>query len=180
MLVPNHVTEFANSGGITPCLTSFPAVLVAWRRDRDILVQRLEFVYSHVTHIAKVGVVAQNRPPCVSGAIFAAYIAILSLETEASRFLGKYQSYANETAIYVVSGVCLFRITMTEFANSGVVSSCLTSFPAVLVAWQRDRDILVQRLEFVYSHVTHVTKVGVVAQNRPPCVSGVIFAAWQF
>ena len=207
-------------------------------------------------------------------------IAILTLETEASRFLGKYQSYANETAIYVVSGVCLFRITwqnvqirarslpawchfrqywlpgnetaiflfsglslyivtwhtsqkwawslkidlpafpglflphsnfdprdwgkpisrkisilrewdrdirgqrcvlvpnhVTEFANSGVVTSCLTSFSAVLVAWQRDRDILVQRLEFVYSHVTHVTKVGVVAQNRPPCVSGAIFAA---
>ena len=52
----------------------------------------------------------------------------------------------------------------------------MTSFPVVLVAWQRDRDILVQRLEFAYSHVTNVTKVGVVAQNRPPSFSGVIFA----
>ncbi len=72
VLVPNHVTEFANSGVVTSCLTSFPAVFVAWQRHRDILAQRLEFVYSHVTHVTKVGVVAQNRPPCVSGGIFAA------------------------------------------------------------------------------------------------------------
>ena len=30
----------------------------------------------------------------------------------------------------------------------------MTSFPVVLVAWQRDRDILVQRHEFAYNHVT--------------------------
>ena len=61
-----------------------------------------------------------------------------------------------------------------------MVTSGVTSFPAVLVAWQRDRDILVQRLEYAYSHVTNVTIVGVVAQNRPPCVSGVIFAVIAF
>ncbi len=61
-----------------------------------------------------------------------------------------------------------------------MVTSGLTSFPIVLVAWQRDRDILVQRLVFVYSHVTNVTKMGVVAQNRPPCVPGVIFAVITF
>jgi hypothetical protein len=44
-----------------------------------------------------------------------------------------------------------------------VVTSGLLSFPEVLVAWQRDRDILGQRLEFAYSHVTKVQKVGVVA-----------------
>ena len=47
------------------------------------------------------------------------------------------------------------------------------SFPVVLVAWQRDRSILVQRLEFAYSHVTNVTKVGVVAQNQAASLSGV-------
>ncbi len=56
----------------------------------------------------------------------------------------------------------------------------LTSFPEVFVAWQRDRDILVQRLDVVYSHVTKLGKVGVVAQNRPASVSGVIFAVYQF
>ena len=61
-----------------------------------------------------------------------------------------------------------------------MVTSGITSFPVVLVAWQRDRDILVQRFEFAYSHVTNVTKVGVVAQTRPPCVSGVIFAPIEF
>ncbi len=65
-------------------------------------------ILDHVTNATKVGVVAQNRPPFVSGVIFA---AVLTLETEASRFLGNYQSHTNETAIYVVSGVCLFRIT---------------------------------------------------------------------
>ncbi len=93
---------------VTSGVTSFPVVLVAWQRDRDILVQRLEFAYHHVTNVTKVGVVAQNRAPFVSGVIFA---AVLTLETEASRFLGNYQSHTNETAIYVVSGVCLFRIT---------------------------------------------------------------------
>ena len=29
--------------------------------------------------------------------------------------------------------------------------------PVVLVAWQRDRDILVQRHEFAYNHVTKLT-----------------------
>ena len=33
----------------------------------------------------------------------------------------------------------------------------MTSFPVVLVAWQRDRDILVQRHEFAYNHVTKLT-----------------------
>ncbi len=61
-----------------------------------------------------------------------------------------------------------------------MVTSGTTSFPAVLVAWQRDRDILVQRLEYAYSHVTNVTIVGVVAQNRPPCVSRAIFAVIAF
>ena len=32
-------------------MTSFPVVLVAWRRDRDILVQRHEFAYNHVTKL---------------------------------------------------------------------------------------------------------------------------------
>ena len=54
------------------------------------------------------------------------------------------------------------------------------SFPVVLVAWQRDRDIPVQRFEFAYSHVTNFTKVGVVLQTRPPCVSGLIFALIAF
>ena len=107
VLVPNHVTEFANSGVVTSCLTSFPAVLVAWQRERDIPVQRLEFVYSHVTHVNKSG---RGRSKSTS-LRFRGYVAILTLETEASRFLGKYQSYANETTICVVSGVCLFRIT---------------------------------------------------------------------
>ncbi len=40
-----------------------------------------------------------------------AELAVLTLETEGSRFLGKYQSHANETAMYVVSGVRLFTIT---------------------------------------------------------------------
>ena len=40
---------------------------------------------------------------------------IFTLETEASRFFGNYQSPANETAIYLVSGVCLFRITWQYF-----------------------------------------------------------------
>ncbi len=194
-------------------MTSFQEVLVAWQRDRDILVQRLDFAYGHVTNVAKVGVVAQNRPPCVSGVIFAVIEfshlrlrqadfseiinrtrmrprytwsavsacsesrdrilkfgcghfrcdvisgsigclatrpryscsaarlciwsrdkrsksgrgrskstslcfrgdfccnRIFTLETETSRFLGNYQSHENETAIYVVSGVCLLRIT---------------------------------------------------------------------
>ncbi len=35
-----------------------------------------------------------------------------------------------------------------------------------------DRDILVRRLGFVYSHVTNVWKVGVIAQNRRASVSG--------
>ena len=186
-------------------------------------------------------------------------IAFLALDTKGSRFLGKYQSHANETAIYVVSGVCLFKITwqhfkirgrslpslrhfrkywlpgnetaiflfsgstlyivtwqsydkcawslkidlpffrgwlllhsifgtghqgkpisrkisitrewdrdirgqrcplvqnhVTSFQNSCAVTSGITSFLEVLVAWQRDRDILVQRLDFVYSHVTKV------------------------
>ncbi len=39
------------------------------------------------------------------------YNRIFTLETETSRFLGNYQSHANETAIYLVSGVCLFGIT---------------------------------------------------------------------
>ena len=69
---------------------------------------------------------------------------------------------------------------MTVFQNLGVVTSGFTSFPEVLVAWQRDCDILVQRLEFAYNHVTDVTKVGVVAQNRPTSVSGVIFAVIAF
>ena len=69
---------------------------------------------------------------------------------------------------------------VTDFQNSGVVTSGMTSFPVVLVAWQRDRDILGQRLEFAYSHVTNLTKVGVVAQTRSPCVSGVIFAPIEF
>ena len=56
----------------------------------------------------------------------------------------------------------------------------MTSFPVVLVARQRDRDIVVQRLEFAYNHVTNVTKVGVVAQNLPPYFSGVIFAPIEF
>ena len=56
----------------------------------------------------------------------------------------------------------------------------MTSFPVVLVAWQRDRDILGQRVVFVYSHVTNLRKVGVVAQTRPPCFSGVIFARIEF
>ncbi len=56
----------------------------------------------------------------------------------------------------------------------------MTSFPVVLVAWQRDRDILVQQLELPYSHVINVTKVGVVGQNRPVSVSGVIFAVIEF
>ncbi len=56
----------------------------------------------------------------------------------------------------------------------------MTSFPVVLVAWQPDRDILGQRLEFAYNHVTNVIKVGVVAQNRPAFVSGVIFALIAF
>ena len=36
---------------------------------------------------------------------------ILTLEQQGSLFLGNYQLHANETAIYVVSGVCLLRIT---------------------------------------------------------------------
>ena len=39
-----------------------------------------------------------------------AELAVLTLETEGSRFLGEYQSHANETTIYVVSGVRLFTI----------------------------------------------------------------------
>ena len=39
-----------------------------------------------------------------------AELAVLTLESEGSRFLGKYQSHANETTIYVVSGVRLFTI----------------------------------------------------------------------
>ncbi len=61
-----------------------------------------------------------------------------------------------------------------------MVTSGFTSFPVVLVAWQRDRDILVQQLDFVYSHVTKIRKVGVVAQNRPASISGVTFAIIQF
>ncbi len=95
---------------VTSGFTSFPVVLVAWQRDCDILVQRLDFAYSHVTNVRKVGVVSQNPPASVSGVTFA-IIAILTLETKASRFLRKYQSHANETAIYVVSSVCLLRIT---------------------------------------------------------------------
>ncbi len=83
-----------------------------------------------------------------------------------------------ETAIYVVSGVYCSE-SRDIVLNLGVVSSGFTSFPQVLVAWQRDRDNLVQRLEFVYSHVINVRKVAVVAQNRPPSVSGVTFAVLQ-
>ena len=59
-----------------------------------------------------------------------------------------------------------------------MVTSGFTSFPVVLVAWQRDRDILVQRLDFAYSHVTKIRKVGVVAQSGrgPASISGVTFA----
>ena len=56
----------------------------------------------------------------------------------------------------------------------------MTSFPVVLVTWQRDRDILVQRYEFAYDHVTKLAQVGVVTQNQRPCVSGVIFAVIEF
>ncbi len=45
-------------------------------------------------------------------------IAFLALDTKGSRFVGKYQSHANETAMYVVSGVCLFKITWQHFKNS--------------------------------------------------------------
>ena len=52
--------------------------------------------------------------------------------------------------------------------------------PPKAFGWQRDRDILLQRLQFAYSHVTKVTKVGVVAQNQPASVSGVISAVIEF
>ena len=88
---------------VTSGITSFPVVLVAWQRDGDILVQQREFAYNHVIEMRKVGVVAQNRPPSVSGVTFAVLAPFLTLKTEASGFHGKYQSHANETAIYVVS-----------------------------------------------------------------------------
>ena len=52
-----------------------------------------------------------------------------------------------------------------------MVTSGYTSFPEILVAWNRDRDILGQRLDFAFSHVTNVQKVGVVVQNRLVSVS---------
>ena len=51
LFVQNHVTAFQNSCPVTSEFTSFPEVLVAWQRDRDILVQRLDIVYSHVTKV---------------------------------------------------------------------------------------------------------------------------------
>ena len=82
-------------------------------------------------------------------------ISSLTLETEGSRFLGKYQSHANETAIYVVSGAACSQYRDRILDRT----SGFTLFPEVLVAWQRDRDILGQQLDFVYNHVTNVQKV---------------------
>ena len=91
-------------------MTSFPVVLVAWQRDRDILVQRHEFAYNHVT---KFNISGRGRSKSTSLCFGGDFCSnrIFALETETSRFLGNYQLHANETAIYVVSGVCLFRIT---------------------------------------------------------------------
>ncbi len=58
---------------------------------------------------------------------------------------------------YTWSAVSACSETRDRFLKSGVVTSGMTSFPVVLVAWQRDRDILVQRHEFAYNHVTKFT-----------------------
>ncbi len=163
-----------NSGIVTSGFTLFPVVLVAWQRDRDILVQRLEFAYSHVTNVTKVGVVAQIGPPSFSGVIFAPIANSYWSQREAE--LSETINCMRMRPQYTWSAVSACSESRDSVLDSGMVTSGCTSFPVVLVALQRDRDILVQRLEFAYSHVTNVTKVGVVAQNRSPSVSGVIFA----
>ena len=56
-----------------------------------------------MTNVTKVGVVAQNRAPCVSGVIFT---AVLTLETQGSLFLGNYRSHANETYMWSAVSAC--------------------------------------------------------------------------
>ncbi len=83
----------------------------AWQRDRYIYSGSAAQLCTYSRDKSKISGRARSKSTslCFGGDLI--FAPVLTLEIEASRFLRKYHSHANETAIYVVSGACLFRIT---------------------------------------------------------------------
>ncbi len=101
------------------------------------------------------GVVAQNQPASVSGVIF----AVIEFSHWRQR-QADFSETINRTRMrprYTWSAVSACSESRDSILKFGRGHFRHTSFPVVLVAWQRDRDILVQRHEFAYNHVTKLT-----------------------
>ena len=101
------------------------------------------------------GVVAQNRPASVSGAIFAVIAFSHWRQRQAD-----FSEIINRTRMrprYTWSAVSACSESRDNLNIRAWSFQAYVISGRVLVAWQRDREILVQRYEFAYNHVTKLT-----------------------